>query len=165
MPQAALAVDWEAVKAHAIIHGPRNAARSFGINENTVLYRSAREGWLKQAGQVQVIQPLPTSMQPIQPIRPITASEAALSAKAKLGEKTWIKQSKAVLKGSTAAAKLPGQAILSHAQQLKSLVDSADKLHGWSKQDQASTLININCTGPAHIQSMAMPRPLDVQDI
>lgn len=47
-----LKVDWPAVRAHAVIHGIRQAARDFGISEDAVRQRSAREKWLSPSPQL-----------------------------------------------------------------------------------------------------------------
>lgn len=143
MAAPALAVDWEAIKAHAIMHGPRDAARSFQIAEGTVMARCAREGWLKGAGQVQVLQPLPTSMQP-KASNACKPAVAAQNTKQRLGERIWNHQARANLKGSRAMAAKSGEAIISQAHALQALGNHADKLLGWSKADASPALINIS---------------------
>lgn len=129
MAAPALAVDWEAIKAHALRYGPREAARAFQVKEGTVLKRCATEKWLAKAGQVIVPQPLPESMQP-KVIKVIKASEAEKNSMEKLGSKTKLVQAKAVLKGSQAVNRMPGEAIVERADKLAALVKAGAVLHG-----------------------------------
>jgi hypothetical protein len=61
-----------------------------------------------------------------------------------LGEKTKLVQSKAVLKGSRAAARMPGEAILERADKLAALVKAGALLHG--SADTGQSLLGISLT-------------------
>lgn len=137
MAAPSLDVDWEAVKAHALVFGVRPAARAFGIDENTVCQRSAREGWMKPQ-EVQRIEPATMRKKIVSKV--IKPSEAARSALSKIGNKSKLYLSKAVLKGAKVAAKLDGLSILDRAPQVKALADTGDKLHQWTDQPAIPTL-------------------------
>lgn len=140
MAAPSLDVDWEAVKAHAIIHGVRPAARHFGIDEDAACQRSYREGWLKQAGKAIVPQPLPISQQRKIVSNVSKPSEAARNALSDLGGKIRIKAAKVAKKGLDAAHKWDGEKIVRNAGGVKALVDTAEKAVGWANQPQVSTL-------------------------
>jgi hypothetical protein len=161
---AELAVDREAVKAHAITHGLRPAARHFGINENTVLQWSNRdpEGpWVQSS--VQIVDNRPESMRPKAVIDVIKPSVAARNAKESNSAKTRHFLGKAVLKGAKAAAKLKGGQILDAAPAIKSLVDSGDKLYQWSASAQSPTLrLELVARSVGQLQAEELPS-IDVE--
>lgn len=136
-----LDVDWDAVRAHALQHGVRPAARHFGLNEDSTCARSAREQWFAPARNIvsNPTQLLPITQRPIasNASKPSVAAKTALSA---LGDKSKLAIAKAVHKGAKAAAKLDGGAILSKSDKLKALADTGDKIHQWSGQPTVSTL-------------------------
>ena len=138
MSAPALDVDWESVKAHAITHGVREAARAYRLKEDTVKRRCSREGWLKPVHSnvpgVGMIVPIPASIRPIPVPNVPKASVAARNTLQRLGERTKTVQARAVLKGSRAVARMPGEAIVDKADKLKALVDSAAKLYGTGEQ-------------------------------
>lgn len=141
---APLDVNREAVRVLATAVGVREAARQMGLGESVVQQWSAREGWFKAAPAV--IQP-PTVQK--QTVSSVTKPAAALSnAMESLNGKTRIVQARTVLKGSRGLSKLAPAQIIANAGQLKSLVDSADKLHGWSRDQSSPALVNITI-GPA----------------
>lgn len=163
MPAAPLDVNWEAVRAHAVIHGIRPTAEHYGIAPGTLLARSSKEGWLKpvreaQAAMQSVAINAPATMQP-KAVKAITPAEAAQNALLGYSGKTKLKLAKATHKGATTIAKQPGEAIIAQAQQLKALTDTADKLHGWSKSGDTQPLVNIT------IGSAAQAPVIDVTDI
>lgn len=143
---APLAVDREAVKAHAIQHGVREAARAFELPESTVKSWSTREGWLERAGQVQVVQPLPKSMQPRASGASITPSEAAKTTMATLGDKTKSRLARGLARGALRVAHMKGETVLNRAPEIKALVDSAAKVHGWQSQQGPSAFMGLHVT-------------------
>jgi hypothetical protein len=149
MAAPALAVDWDAVKAHALSYGVREAARAFLIPDGTVQARSAREKWLEPIRQAQLAErpQLPASMQPRATIA-TKPSEAALSTLVKQSGKTRAKLSRAALNGATAAAKLKGEAILHRSGDILNVAKLAEKVHGWNNLAQANPLISITIATP-----------------
>lgn len=131
MPAPRLDVDQEAVKALAITHGLRDAARAFGINEATVRSWSMRGNWLTPALQPKV-QPLPKSMQPIA-TNATSPSEAARNALENIGARSRLNLARAVDTGAAHVAELPGELVLAQADGVGQLVRAGDKLHGWSE--------------------------------
>lgn len=161
MAAPALAVDWEAVKAHALTHGAREAARAYGISENTVLWRSANEGWFANAGKAVIAQPLPKSMQP-RPIKPISASEAAERTKASLGEKTRSRFARGIARGALKVAHMKGDTVLERASEIKQLVDAGAKLHGWGSESGQSPMLSLTFLGAAPAPDQAESAVIDV---
>lgn len=146
MAAPALDVDWEAIKAHAITHGPREAARAFGVKEGTVLKRCAEGKWLARAGQAVVVQELPKSMQKRKVINVIKPSEAARNSLERLGSKSRLYAAKAVLNGMKAGAKLPGEAVIAAASGLASLGKLAQtaRLPEWEAASPSGTMLGIS---------------------
>ena len=160
----ALDVDWEAVKAHAIVHGVRDAAIAFGLKANSVLARSAREGWLKGAGVAVVAQPLPASMAPQRAIGAIKASDAALSAMARMSTKSRLGLAKFVANGAKHASKLKGAAALEAATQVKAVADVGAKVHPEWAGAGATPTLRLELIAGALGDSQHDPLPIiDVQ--
>jgi len=137
---APLDVDREAVKAHAITHGVRQAARHFGLPEDTVCQWSKRYGWLENAGVAIIAQPKPASIAP-KPVSGVSKpADAARLAMQELSAKSKLGLAKAVLNGAEHASTLEGKDVIDRAQQIKSLVDAGDKLYQWSGQPGTPTL-------------------------
>ena len=137
---AALDVEHEPIKAHALVHGVRDAARAFGLPEDTVRQWSAREGWLKNAGVAIVPQPLPASMQPR--VTNVTkAGDAALSSLQKKGAKSKLHLANFVLNGAKEAARMKGPAIFAIAPAVKSIADIGKTVHPeWAGSAATPTL-------------------------
>lgn len=142
----ALDVDREAVRAHAVTFGVREAARAFGLSEETVKAWSRREGWLVKAGQTVTVQELPQSMRPTAPSAPIRPSEAAKQSLATLGDKTKSRLARGLARGALKVAHMKGETVLSRAPEIKALVDSAAKVHGWQNQQGASAFLGLHVT-------------------
>lgn len=141
MAAPSLDVDWDAVRAHAITHGVRNAARAFGINEDSTCARSAREGWLLAIREI-VANPsvlLPASQKPIES-NASKPSVAARNSLADIGNKSRLNLARAVRKGSIKAARMDGAEILAKADKLKALASTGDVVFGWSSAAQSPTL-------------------------
>lgn len=120
---AALDVDRDAVKAHVLTHGVREAARAYGLSENTVAAWSARGKWLqpaREAAAQPITAALPQSMQPIAS-GAIKPSEAARNSLQKLSERSRLNAAKTVDRGFKAAVKKPGEWIVAAAPALASL--------------------------------------------
>lgn len=161
--QTAEAVDKEAVRAHVITHGAREAARAFGISENTVLSWSARYGWLTQAGQKQEVQPLPKSMQTAA-ISAIKPHQAARYSVDNLKSRSRYRLMKGVDKGALAISRWKGDAIAANAQQLNQLASAHAKLCPLDQQSQAPALVQIAISGtaPVAVEHCAGPATTDV---
>lgn len=144
MPQP-LAVDREAVKAHAITHGVREAARAFNLSEDTVKQWSRRFGWLAAAGVATITQPLPASIAPRAVPNVPSASEAARNTEASLGEKTRTRFARGIARGALKVAHMKADTVLERAGEIKQLVDAGAKLHGWGQEGQsgAQAVLNI----------------------
>ena len=159
MAAPALDVDWEAVKAQAILVGPRQAARSFGLSEGTVTNKCFREGWLKALTAPVAAPALPTSMQP-KKVNAVKPAQAALNTVLRCSGKTRLNFAKGLVKGSREIARKDGTWIVNQAHQLKALASTAkDVFPDWATPDQRP-LINIQI-GPC---STADPAPIQVID-
>lgn len=139
---APLDVDREAVKAHAITHGICEAARAFGLSENTVKAWSARGQWLtpirKEDGSI-VIPPRPVTVRP-RATGATSASVAARNSLVRLGDKSRLNLARAVAKGAKHASTLTGENVLANAKDLKALADTGDRIHQWSANNATPTL-------------------------
>ncbi len=124
-----LDIDKEAVKAHAVTYGVREAARAFNLPESTVKSWSTRYGWLTEAHEaVRTLRPdaqmvaasIPNSMRPIasnasKPSVAARNSEANLSKRAKLYGQRY------VAKTLRHASTLAGETALAAAQSVKAV--------------------------------------------
>lgn len=162
---AALAIDWDAVKAHAILHGVRPAALAFGLSPNTVLARSAREGWIAPAREALSVRPeaVPETMRR-GAIGAIKGSEAAVSSLRKLGDKSRLNLARYVANGAKHAAKLKGAAALVAGPQVKAVADVGKSIHPeWQGASAAPTLrLELIAGAIGDAQGEALPA-LDVE--
>lgn len=125
---APLDVDREAVKAHALTHGVREAARAFNLSEDTVKQWSRRFGWLAAAGVATVAQPLPASIAPRAVPNVPKPSQAARYSVDNLKSRSRYRLMKGVDKGALAISRWKGDAIAANAQQLNQLASAHAKL-------------------------------------
>lgn len=149
MPQP-LAVDREAVKAHALTHGVREAARAFNLSEDTVKQWSRRYGWLAAAGVATIAQPLPASIAPRAVPNVPTASAAARYSTEGLQARSRFRLLKAVDKGALTLSRKDGEAILDRAQELSALSSAHAKLCPQQAQENR-TLVQIAIAGTAPV--------------
>jgi hypothetical protein len=135
-----LAVDWDAIQAHAMIHGLSAAARDFGIECAAVRQRSKRYGWLIKARTPPEPLSLPVTMRPTVPVTGVTSAvEAMQTAMQRLSRTSKIRLAQAVHHGAKHAAKLKGDKVLEQAGNLKSLAATGDTVHGWSDERKSQT--------------------------
>jgi hypothetical protein len=142
MAQAALDVNWEAVRAHAVIHGIRPTAEHYGIAPGTLLARSARENWLEPVKQKAETARQSMAIKPYQ---------AAVNALQTMGEKSKAKLARATMKAATKLASMPGEAILNRTSALKDLAGTGKVLHDWGQSEQASLVIHLGSSQPAAV--------------
>jgi hypothetical protein len=144
MPAAALDVNWEAIRAHAVTYGVRAAAEHYGIAPGTVQARSAREKWLQPARDAvaAAATALPLSLRPRATIATKPAA-AAVNALQTMGEKSKAKLARATMKAATKLASMPGEAILNRTGALKDLAGAGKVLHDWGSTEAASLVIHL----------------------
>jgi hypothetical protein len=149
MPAAALDVNWEAIRAHAVTYGVRAAAEAFGIAPGTLTARSCREGWLQPAREAAAAAAvaLPVSMQP-KAVNAVKPHIAAVNALQTMGEKSKAKLARATMKAATKLASMPGEAILNRTSALKDLAGTGKVLHDWGQSEQASLVIHLGAANP-----------------
>lgn len=135
-----LNVNREAIKALAVVHGPREAARLAGLPEATVLAWSARGKW----GQAK---PLPA-----QSIRNQSPSEALRSTIDHRSNKTRLHLSKAVSKAAKHLAKAAPTEILSRSRQMNDVARTSSVTFGWEAKQQPSGDLNLQFLGNALVQ-------------
>lgn len=125
-------VNWEAVRALAMVVGVREAARRMGLKECTVQQRSARESWLATAEAKQVNR-LAVAQRSGLTVACNQLSPAALiqSELASLGSKTRLSLARGIAKAGEHVETMDGQEILIDAQNIKSIAQTADLVHGW----------------------------------
>lgn len=137
---AALDIDRDAVKAHAITHGVRAAAMAFGLPVSTVGSWSERDPagpWAPK--KLIIIDNRPATVKPIAN----TANKPSVAARnslADIGNKSRLNLARAVRKGSIAAARMDGKEIIKNATQIKAVADTGDRVFGWSSAAQSPTL-------------------------
>ncbi len=144
MPAALADVDWGVVRATFAASGSlKEAALAHGIEEPTVRQRAKREGW--QESRALILERTGKELVSRGVTKPYKAVENVLERK---GNKSRLHLANAVLKGSKAASKLPGEAILAKSHQVKALAETGDKLHGWSAGTPTTALqVNVNLLG------------------
>jgi hypothetical protein len=160
----ALDVDWEAIKAHALIHGVRQAARDFGLKEDAVKRKCTLQGWLKPVANEDgstTVPHLPVTVVPRHVPGVPKASVAARTAMSRLSERSRLNLAKAVDRGAKHAAKLDGEAILERAPAIKSLADTGDKVHQWSASP-ATPVLRLELIAGARGELPQLPPELDV---
>ncbi len=124
-------VNWEAVRALAMVVGVREAARRMELSEDRVRQRSSREGWLASPEAKRAVQlahqhrgSVAVSHQP---------SPAALihAEIASLGSNTRLSLARGIAKAGRHIENMKAKAILEEAGNVKSIAQTADLVHGW----------------------------------
>lgn len=141
---APLAVDREAVKAHALSYGLAEAARAYGLPYETVRQWSSRGQWLSQAGVTSVSQPLPQSMQPTVTPVTVTPAQAVQSSMQRLGERSKVRLARGLARGALHVAHMKPSTVVANAQQIKALADTGAKLHGWGAETSGGAMLGIS---------------------
>lgn len=147
-PVVAVPVNWEAVRALAMVVGVREAARRMGISEAATMQRSAREGWLaspeaKQVNKMAVAQRSGVTVAACQQM----SAGALISAEiSQLGGKTRLSLARGIAKAGEHIETLPGLAIVADAQNIKSIAQTADLVHGW-KDSAPQVKIRLDILG------------------
>ncbi len=163
MPAPGLGVDKEAVKAHAVTHGVREAARNFGLAESTVKSWSTREGWLAPVPVTVMQAPVPKSMRPIAS-NASTPSEAAVKARDNLDSESRHFSRKYVhgtLKHAAKLARREPERALAAAADVKAVVGVAQgsNMAGFERQQDSrgTAVVNIALLGmiPPEVNSVS----------
>jgi uncharacterized protein YjcR len=143
---APLETDREQVRIVAVQIGVREAARQFGLSEETVKSWSKREGWLRDAQEKQEIveqaRAVKRESQGLPPRAP-TAAEVL----AKYGDNTRLALAKGISKGAQTVAEMDGQEVLMSAQQVQQLTKSAQVIHGWAQTVEHSLRLDVLASG------------------
>jgi len=138
MPQA-LEVDHEQVKCVAIQVGYREAARQFGLSEDTVCYWAVKEGWSEQVKQVQAAVEVIKEKQGVQALPSGSSVLSKLAGKSKLlGAKVGHETLKSIYQHK-GTPKLP-----LFAGAFASTVGALSKIHQWDQPAQSHTLVQVN---------------------
>ena len=141
-----IVIDREAVKAHALVHGVRDAARAFGLSEDRVRQWSYREGWLKDAGKTIEVQPLPKSMESRVVTTVTKPSEAA--RRSLLGERSRMRAARVGDSILRNISKTKGDDQVAMSQPFAQTVGALAKVHGWGSESAGSApLIAIQLNG------------------
>lgn len=159
---APLAVDRDAVKAHAITHGIREAARAFELSEDTVKAWARREQWLAPArAPIAAPRPLPLSIRPVPraPDAP-TASEAARKTLDGMSRESRLNMAKTVHKGFREASQMSGEKVIACADKLKSLGSLGQIAHEDWRDQQGKASVNLSFT--MHCGAAEPERVIDV---
>lgn len=126
-------VNWEAVRALAMVVGVREAARRMGIKESAAQQRSAREGWLsspeaRRANQMAIAQRSGLTVAPCNQLSPAALISAELAA---LGSESRVSIARTVAKAGKHFETMAAPDVIAEAGNLKSIAQTADLVHGW----------------------------------
>lgn len=130
-------IQWDAVKALAMVVGVREAARRMEISEDMVRQRSCREGWLKSPEAKAAVAAAHANRSAAHSLearggRHHPSPAALLAAElAILGGQSRLSLARGVKKASEHIESLPGAEILENAQNVKSMAATASLVHGW----------------------------------
>lgn len=152
-------VNWQEVRMLAAVVGVRESARRMGLSEEQVKKRCTREGWLatpeaRIANQRAVAERSGTSAPvPMSPMSPAALVNAELAA---LGSKTRLSLARGIAKAGEHIETMDGQEILIDAQNIKSVAQTADLVHGW-KDSAPQVKIRLDV-----LNGSAEPQAIDV---
>jgi hypothetical protein len=153
-------ISWEAVRALAMVVGVREAARRMGLSEDQVRQRSSREKWLasdsaKRAVQIANAERTGKSMAvPLSPMSPAALIHAEIAS---LGSKTRLSIARGIAKAGEHIETMDGQEILIDAQNIKSVAQTADLVHGW-KDAAPQVKIRLDV-----LSGSAEAQPIDIE--
>jgi hypothetical protein len=139
-------VNWEAVRALALVVGVRESARRMGISEEAVKRRCTREGWLstpeaKAANKLAISQRSGITAAP--QMSPAALIQAEIAA---LGSKTRLSLARGIAKAGEHVETMDGQEIVMDAQNVKAVAQTADLIHGW-KDSSPQVKIRLDLLG------------------
>lgn len=157
---APLAVDKEQVRMLVLAVGVREAARQLGIKEATVQDWSATGKWLAQTRSIPAIIAAPVySGRPTNPTKPADALQKVLVERqnhTKLGLSLF------TARAARAASRLPKEALLANAADVKAVADIASKV--WPEQAADHSLHLSFFRLSAEREEAAVERPvIDVE--
>jgi hypothetical protein len=138
-------INWEAVRALAMVVGVREAARRMEISQEAAMKRCQREGWLstpeaKRANKLAIAERSGITA----PACPQLSAGALIQAElAQLGSKTRISIARGIAKAGEHIETLPGAQIVEDANNIKSIAQTADLVHGW-KENTAQVKIRLD---------------------
>lgn len=126
-------VNWEAVRALAMVVGVRESARRMGISEEAVKKRCTREKWLEspeaqRANKMAIAQRSGLTVAVSPHLSPGQLISAEIN---QLGSKTRLSLARGIAKAGEHVESLDGPAILANAADVKSIAQTADLVHGW----------------------------------
>lgn len=163
-PTPAAPVNWEAVRMLALTVGVRESARRCGLSEEAVKKRCTREGWLvdpiaRESARAsvqlrsQLNRPAPASG-----LVPILSPSAALSAElAALSGESRVSIARTVAKAGKHFETMDAPSVIADAQNLKSIAQTADLVHGWKDQaPQVKIRLDV-------LNGSAEPAPIDIE--
>lgn len=139
-------IQWDAVKALAMVVGVREAARRMELSEDMVRQRSCREGWLKSPEAKAAVLAAHANRSAAHTLearggRHHPSPAQLLAAElAGLGAKSRLSLARGVQKASEHIESLPGAEILENAQNVKSVAATASLVHGW---DSATPTVKL----------------------
>jgi hypothetical protein len=143
---APLAVDHEQVRTIALAVGVREAARQFGIQEDTVKKWSSREGWFaEKAEKEQLVQRAIEMKRISQGLSPIVPTAAEILKRT--GPNTRAKLSIAVEKQAEHLAVMDPEELVVAAQTVTTVINGAAKLHSWAITVGGSVRLDVLASG------------------
>jgi hypothetical protein len=147
--------DWEAVKATAIARNSiKEAAKLHNVPYTAAKKRASREKWpvgrrpakavreAKAFNQGQLVKANPRAVSCV-----TSTADALVIALENDSQETRLDLSKAARKAAKAFRTMQGRAVISEAQNLKHVVNSASQLHGWEERPMVGVnlqILNVN---------------------
>lgn len=153
-------VNWEAVRVLAVAIGVREAARQCGVSVEAAMKRSQREGWLSDPRLRAANQQMQITKRNMAVACPqgVSSPAAVMAAElVSLGQKTRISLARGIAKAGEHIESMDGQEILMDAQNVKSVAQTADLVHGW-KDSAPQVKIRLDV-----LSGSADAQPIDIE--
>jgi hypothetical protein len=137
MSEQTMAVSDDALKLLVAEHGVRGTARLLGMDERqteTFKKRVTRAGWMQEKAVAEIrAKSVNVNLgRPSSPLVPALSPTAALHAELNLlGSKTRLSIARGIAKAGEHIESMDGQEILIDAQNIKSVAQTADIIHGY----------------------------------
>jgi hypothetical protein len=149
-------INWEAVRALAMVVGVREAARRMELSEDRVRQRSHREGWLASESAKRAVQIANANRVAEKSVTTLSPAALIHAEIATLGSKTRLSLARGIAKAGEHIETMDGQEILIDAQNIKSVAQTADLVHGW-KDAAPQVKIRLDV-----LSGSAQPEPIDI---
>lgn len=131
MENSVAPVNWEAVRALAMVVGVREAARRMEINEETVKKRCTRERWLASS-EAQRANRIARDMRSGVTVSPQLSPAALVASELQqLGNKSRLSLARGIAKAGEHIEQMQPADIVQDANNVKAIAQTADIVHGF----------------------------------